>query len=426
MKPSRPESESRGDAGGGRMTALLSSLLGLLTSIGGYAEATSISTGSEAGSQFGLRLLWPLILGTIGLILLIEMVGRWAAVTRTSYAGSIRQHFGLPFYLIPVGAELIADTLLLAAELGGMATGFTLLSGIPLRLTFLGCAILVWAALWYLRFQDIERWPALAGLISLAFVVGIVAAHGPSPAELATLWHPLTVGGGQVGEYLFLVGAVLGATISPYLVVFYASGAREERWTPRSLALNRFTAIAGIGIGSVIGIAIVVLSAIVLGPKHTDASTLEIASQLLSSPFGNVGRILFAVILIVTCFSAALEVALAVSFNVSQGFGWSWEVNAPFRTTVRFRLTVLAILVASTVLGLIVTNPLALALVASSVMALVLPAALGPFLVLMNDRRNLGNYANGRIRNLAVLVIVILACLVSLTTIPLLIIGGGG
>ncbi len=413
---------------GGRRAWLLEPLLGVLTSIGGYAEVASISTSAQAGALFGLRLVWPLLAGTVGLILLTEMVGRWASVAGTSYAGAIREHFGFGFYLIPLTAEVIADTLLLAAELGGMAIGLTLLIGLPLRAAFVVAALAAWAGVWYLTFPQIERGPGLLGLISLAFVpaIGIALAHPQAHLPLRTLIQIGSVPHGSTGQYLFLCSAVLGATLSPYLIVFYASGARLEGWTRDSLRMNRFTAVAGIGVGCVVGIAVIALSAIVLGPRHADASTMTAVAQILEGPLGTVGRLLFGAILLVCCFGAALEVCLALSFDIAQGFGWSWDASAPHSTAIRFRLVILAVLAIAIVLGLIVGDPLALALVASAVMALILPASLGPFLVIMNDRRHLGRYANGPVGNAVVITVLVLACLISLTTIPLLIIGGGG
>lgn len=402
-------------------------LLGVLTAVGGYAEVASLSTSAQAGAAFGLRLVWPLVLGTVGLILLTEMVGRWASVAGTSYAGAIREHFGFGFYLIPLTAEVVADTLLLAAELGGMAAGLALLTGVPLRVALLIAAAVAWAGIWYLTFPQIERGPGLLGLISLAFVpvIGIALAHPEAHLPLRTLTEVVSVPGGALGRYLFLCSAVLGATLSPYLVVFYASGAREEGWTRDSLRLNRFTAFVGIGFGGVVGLSVIALSAIVLAPEHADVGTLTQAAQILEGPLGTLGRLLFGAILLVSCFGAALEVCLAVSFDIAQGFGWSWDASAPHSTTIRFRLVILVVLAVAIVVGLIAGDPLMLALVASAVMALILPASLGPFLVIMNDRRHLGPHANGPVGNAVVVTVLVLACLVSLSTIPLLVFGGG-
>jgi Mn2+/Fe2+ NRAMP family transporter len=175
----------------------------------------------------------------------------------------------------------------------------------------------------------------------------------------------------------------------------------------------------------VLGAAVLVLAAIVLGPSHQDVSSLTGVESLLLGSIGGAARIVFPVLLFVTCLGASLEVCLALSFNVAQGFGWPHALNARHRDAARFRVTMLVVLAGATTVALIVRAPLTLALFASALMALVLPVALFPFLVIMNDPDHLGEYTNGPAANVATLVILLLASVVALCTIPLLIVGGG-
>jgi Mn2+/Fe2+ NRAMP family transporter len=95
--------------------------LGIVTSIGGFVEVGSISTSVQAGSEFGFSLLWAVAAATLFLAALAEMAGRIAAVSKRSVAAAVRERFGFHFQMVPLGAELIIDTLLLTAELGGVA-----------------------------------------------------------------------------------------------------------------------------------------------------------------------------------------------------------------------------------------------------------------------------------------------------------------
>ena len=67
-----------------------------------------------------------------------------------------------------------------------------------------------------------------------------------------------------------------------------------------------------------------------------------------------------------------------------------------------------------------------LALFASTVIALFLPFSLLPFLVLMNDPQYLGDKINGRLGNIAILCILLIAFVVALVSLPLEILTGGG
>ncbi len=399
--------------------------LGIVTATGGFLDAGTVATSGEAGAKFGLGLIWAILAATIAVILLVEMSGRFAAVSKKTYASAIREEFGFKFYLLPLLSELIAESLLLAAEIGGIAIALSLFTGISWHYLFPVAALLVWIVVWRAPFSLIENGPALLGLLTLSFVVAIVALGGPPKALLPTLWRP-EIKSGDLADYLYLVAAILGATISPYLLHFYSSGAREEKWTERSLLLNRVTAIVGMGFGSLGSIALVFLGAMVLQPLNISSSTLGELGLAMAKPFGQIGTYLFAGALLATCLGAAFEVSLAVSYNIAQGFGWEWGENKKPVDAPRFNLVLLIFLLIAVGIGLLGMDPLQLALLASTVIALFLPFSLFPFLVIMNDRDYLGSKTNGRFTNIAMIVILLMAFLVAIVSLPLVIVSGGG
>jgi Mn2+/Fe2+ NRAMP family transporter len=399
--------------------------LGNVTATGGFLDAGTVATSGEAGAKFGLGLIWAILVATVAIILLVEMSGRFAAISKKTYAAAIREEFGFKFYLLPLLSELIAESLLLAAEIGGIAIALSLFTGISWHVLFPVAALLVWILAWRAPFSVIENGPALFGLLTLSFVVAIVVLGGPPKELLPTLWRP-DIKSGELADYLYLVAAILGATISPYLLYFYSSGAREEQWSRGSLLLNRVTAIVGMGFGSLGSIALVVLGAMVLQPLNMSSSTLGELGLALAKPFGQIGGYLFAGALLATCLGAALEVVLAVSYNIAQGFGWEWGEDKKPVDAPRFNLVLLIFLLLAVGIGLLGTDPLQLALLASTVIALFLPFSLSPFLVIMNDRDYLGDKTNGRFTNIAMILILLIAFLVALVSLPLEIVSGGG
>ena len=398
--------------------------LGIVTATGGFLDAGTIATSGSAGAKFGLGLIWAVLLATAEVILLVEMVGRFTAVSKKTYAEAIREDLGFKFYLLPLISEIIAESLLLTAELGGMAIALSLFTGISWHYLFPVAALLVFLMAWRVPFDWIENGPALFGLLALAFIVALVALGGPSKELLPTLWKP-DVKQGDLANYLYLVAAILGSTISPYLLFFYSSGAREEGWSASSLLLNRVTAFLGMGFGSLSSIAIVTLCAIVLQPLNLNANTLGELGLAMAKPFGVVGSLLFATILFITCFGASLEVLLGVSYNIAQGFGWEWGENKKPVEAARFNLVIVLFLLVALVIGLLGIDPLQLALFASTVIALFLPISLSPMLILMNDPQYLGDKINGRLTNIAVIFILVIAFLVAVVSIPLQLLGGG-
>jgi Mn2+/Fe2+ NRAMP family transporter len=403
----------------------LSITLGIMTATGGFLDAGTIATAGESGAKFALGLIWAIVLATVMVILLVEMVGRFTAISQKPYAAAIREEFGFGFYLLPLISEIIAESLLLAAELGGMAIALSLFTGISWHVLFPVATLIVFVMAWRAPFDWIENGPALFGLLMLSFVAGIIALGGPPRESLLTLWKP-EIKQGELADYLYLVAATLGATISPYLLYFYSSGAREEGWSGSSLLLNRVTAFMGMGFGCVGSIAIVILGTIVLQPLNIQASTLGEIGLAMAKPFGLIGSLLFACVLFVTCLGAALECVLALSYSVAQGFGWEWGENKKPVEAARFNLVIVVFLLIAFIIGSIGFDPLQLALFASTVIALFLPISLLPFLVIMNDSQYLGDKINGRWANIAVMAILLIAFIVAIVSIPLELLTGGG
>ena len=213
------------------MSALVDLILGVVTSIGGFVEVGSISTAAQAGSEFGFQLLWAIAGATIMLAMLAEMSGRLAAVSRRSIAAAVRERFGFHFQYIPLGAELVIDSLLLAAEIGGAAIAVQLLTGIGFQWWILPIGFLVWMVLWSCGFSIIEYGLGLLGLITLSFVVSAWWLK-PDVPDLARSLLPTLPRHDSV-RYAFLAVSTLGATVSPYLLNFYSSGAIDEQMTEK-------------------------------------------------------------------------------------------------------------------------------------------------------------------------------------------------
>src|ERR1041384_6080495 len=211
------------------MKNLVKISLGILTSVGGYLEAGSISTALQAGARFRFSLLWAIALGTICLAFVSEMSGRLAATSKHTLVTAMR----LRFELAPRALQPVVDLFVLASEIGGTAYALQLVTGVSFRLWAIPVALLIWGLLWRATFGAIEHSVAVLGLVTLCFLVAAWKLH-PGWTAVGAGFIPRTPSS-MTAQYLFLSVAILGATISPYLVTFYSSGAVEEKWTSRDL-----------------------------------------------------------------------------------------------------------------------------------------------------------------------------------------------
>ena len=143
--------------------------LGVVTSIGGFLEVGSIATSIQGGAEFGYRLAWALLLGTLSLALLMEATGRLAAVTKRTYADLLRERFGYRFFLLPLVAVFVVSFLVLSSEIGGVAIALQMATGIGFSWWAVPVALVGWVLLWRGTFGVVEKSTALLGLVAIVF-----------------------------------------------------------------------------------------------------------------------------------------------------------------------------------------------------------------------------------------------------------------
>jgi len=402
---------------------LLQLTLGIVTSIGGFLEVGSIASSSQAGASFAYQLIWPIVLGTIVLIFLVEMSGRLAAVSKLTVSGAMRDRFGFDYFVVPLATLSIVIYLVLAAEVGGAAFALQLVTGISYRWWAVPVALFAWFLLWKGPFALVERWVPLFGLVTLVFIVGAVKL-GPDWSAVAHGLVP-TRPSHDKAHYWFLVVNILGATIAPYLMYFYSSGAVEGKWDESYLNINRFIAVLGMSFGGLLAIAVLVSSAAVFYPAGVKLEGYDQIALMLTGALGSWGFYLFAASLFIGCLGAILEIALAVAYMTSQGLGWRWGQDEEPRQVPRFVLVYTALLALAPWLIVLGISPLAVTSLSMALTAATLPVAIIPFIVLMNDPVYAGKHTNGWIGNVVVVFTIVMACILAVVTIPLQLLGGG-
>lgn len=397
--------------------------LGVVTSIGGFLEVGSIATASQGGTEFGFQLAWVLLLGTISLAFLMEMTGRLAAVSRRTYVDLLRERFGVRFFLVPLAAVFIVSLLVLSAEIGGVSVAIQMATGINLRWWAVPVVVVAWMLLWRGTFGLVEQGTALLGLVSITFVVGAVKLHPHWSALGASLLPSRPTH--DRARYWYLAVSILGASISPYLYLFYSAGAIEDEWTIDHLGVNRVTAFLGNVFGGALAIAALVVAALVLAPRQIHVERYEQIALMLASPLGRAGFVLFIATLAITCFGTTMEIVLAIAYLLAQGFGWSWSENLKPDKDARFSMSYTVLLLAAAIPVALGMDPLMLTNLSMTLTAASLPVTVLPLIPLMNDEHTLRRDVNGWVSNIALVAIAMLSVVLLLAALPLQILGGG-
>ena len=404
------------------MKKIVEIALGIVTSVGGFLEIGSIATAAQAGADFSLQLIWAIVLGGLCIIFLVEQAGRFAAVSGRTIPDAIRERFGFNYFAFLYLTLVIVSLLVLAAEVGGVCIALELATGIGLQWWAVPAAFAVWLVIWKGTFGVIEKGVSVLGLVTVCFVVGAFLIHPP--------WGQLLHGAvpslpsHDSVHYWFTAVSILGASISPYLYFFYSAGAIEDEWRETHVGINRVIAVGGMSFGSLISIAVLVLAAMIFAPRGIKIEHYSQLPDLLIPVFGHKGFWLFVASLGIACFGAALEVTLQLAYLTAQGFGWNWSENQRPLDEARFSFAYTVILIPAVLIVLTGLDPLTVTIFSMALTAATLPVSIVPFLFLMNDYSYVRSYRNGWVSNAVVILIIGLAFVLAVVSIPLQIFGG--
>jgi len=404
------------------MKRILDLTLGIVTSIGGFLEAGSIITAVQAGAVFGYKLLWTIALGTLGLMLLVEQSGRLSAVTGRTVGDALRERFGISFFILPLVTGLLVSFLVLASEIGGVSLALQMATGISFQWWAMPVAFAGWFLLWKGTFGVVEKGASLLGLVTIVFVVAALKLH-PDWGHVTAGLLP-TAPDHDRARYWYIAVSIIGASISPYLYMFYSSGAVEDGWGTNDLSTNKATAVLGMSFGGVLSAAVLIIAALVFLPRGIQVDRYEQAGLLLPPVLGHTGFVLFLASLGIACFGATTEITLAMAYLLAQGLGWDWSENARPKQNARFSLTyTVTILLAGVVMAAGV-DPLKLTNFSMMLTAASLPVTVIPMFVLMNDEGLVGEHRNRWFSNAALGALSIVTIIVLVSAVPLQILGG--
>jgi Mn2+/Fe2+ NRAMP family transporter len=402
--------------------------LGIMTAVGGFVDISELVFAAKAGSTFGYALIWVFALATIGIIVFSEMSGRVAAVAKQPVFNLMRHRLGLKLGLVTLAASIVSNLITCAAEIGGVALILNYLTGAPYLLMAIAMTALLIISIWVLPFKWIERVYGLLGLFMIVFAAALVAINPPW-SQIAAGFVPQVPPGLSTKELLtfaYFIVAIISAVMFPYEVYFYSSGGIEEEWGLKDVLTNRVTAIVGMGLGSLLAIAILSSSAQLFGPVNVDPAIPGTAALQAAIPFGIRGLILALLGMLFAVAGAAVETCMANAYSIAQFFGWIWGRHKKPWEAPRFTISWMVLFAAA--LAIVLTGIDVMTLVEFAILfsILVLPLTYLPLLLLSGDAKYMGEHVNGPLTRTLGWAYFALITLAALAALPLYILTSGG
>jgi len=401
---------------------LLSITLGVMTALGGFVDVGQLVFTMQAGALFGYRLAWSVVLGTIGIIVFLEMSGRIAAVKQKAVFDVVRDRLGKKLGLATLVAANGVNVITCAAQLGAIGIILRLFTGMSYGwLTIAGTLALV-ATVAALRFKWIERLFGLTGLLLLVYLFAAFKARPDWHAAAAGFLPTLPAGGiKQHLLYAYFAIGIFSAVLMPYEVYFYSSGGIEEGWSAKDVPVNEFIATASSALGGVLTLSLIALATIFYLPKGIFPDLLSTTAMAASLPYGRTALLLAMIGILAAVAGAAVETALSTAYNICQFFEWKWGKSGSLAGKRRFTFLWLATFGASLLLILTHIDPLMLVEFSIVFALLPLPLTYRPLLLLAKDREAMGKHASSRFDTALGWFFFGLVCIAAVAAVPLMI-----
>ncbi len=297
-------------------------------------DPSGIATYSQAGAQFGYDLGWTMLFSWPLMCAIQEISARIGRVTGRGLAGNLRRHYPRPILYAVVLALLTANVINIGADLGAMGAALKLVIGGP-QFLYVGLfgvtSLLLEMFVRYARYVSMLKWLTLVlfAYVGVAFVV-----HMP----WATVGHHLLVPRLSLkADYLTVVVAILGTTISPYLFFWQAEEEVEdvrERDDAKPLARApeqastefsriRWDTYVGMGLSNAVALFIILTTAATLHAHGlTNIQTSSQAAEALRPIAGPAVFLVFALGIIGTGLLALPVLGSSAAYAVGECFGW--------------------------------------------------------------------------------------------------------
>jgi NRAMP (natural resistance-associated macrophage protein)-like metal ion transporter len=364
-------------------------------------DPSGIATYSQAGAQYGLTTLWTALITFPLMASVQEMCARIGVVTAQGLTGILRQNYPKPVLWLMVLFSFPAIVLNIGADIAGMGAVANLIvpAVSPLIFSVIFTALLLVAiiALPYSKFAAILKW--LCAILLVYLVV---------PFLVKTDWfsvvrHTIIPTVQLNKDYISVLVAILGTTISPYLFFWQTTMEVETMKHDKRVVVNKryikdvgFDVDMGMLFSNIVMFFIILTTGTVLfnaGIHQID--TVEQAAKALEPIAGAGAYYLFAIGIIGTGFLAIPVLSGSLSYIISETFGWQEGLDKHVREAPAFYAVIVVSLLVGLGINYIGISPIQALIWSAILYGLTSPVIIAIVLHISNNKKVMGKFTNG-------------------------------
>ncbi len=360
-------------------------------------DAGGITTYAVAGADYGYTLLWTLIPAFIVLLVIQEMNARMGVVTGKGLADLIRENAGVKITFFIFIGLLIADIGNTTTEFAGVA-GSMEVFGVSKYISVPIVAALVWILVVKGTYKIAERIFLLFSVSLLTYVISAIMGK-PHWGEIGTaIINPHMEFN---TKSLAMVIGIIGTTIAPWMQFYMQSSVIEKGLKMKNFKYTLIDIVIGCVATVVVAFFIMVACASTLHENGIKIEEAKDAALALKPLAGNFASQVFAFGLFVASVFSATILPLATAFYVCEAFGFEAGIDKKWDDAPEFYILYTGILVISAGIILLPNAPLiAISLWSQVINGMLLPVVLICMILLVNNKKIMGQYVNKPINNM--------------------------
>ena len=369
-------------------------------------DPSGIATYSQAGAQYGLSTLWTALITFPLMAAIQEMCARIGMVTSQGLTGTLKANYSKPILYLMVLFSFPAIVMNIGADIAGMgAVGNLLFPKIHAIFFSVGFTVLLLIVIIFLPYQKIASVLKYLCMVLLVYFIVPFLYKQDLMVILKGTFIP-TIKFDK--NYISILVAILGTTISPYLFFWQATMEVEDIKNKKILVLNKkimkemkTDVDFGMLFSNLVMFFIILTTGTVLFNSDIhQIDTVEQAAQALKPLAGNFAYLLFAGGVIGTGLLAIPVLSGSLSYIISETFGWKQGLDKKFHEAKAFYI-VIAI---SLILGLLMTklgiSPVKALIYSAILYGLTAPVLIAIILHIANNKKVMGIYTNGKLSNI--------------------------
>jgi len=390
-------------------------------------DPSGIATYSQAGAKFGLATLWSALITFPLMAAIQEMCARIGIMTSVGLTTTLKNHYSKGLLYLMLFFSVPAIILNIGADIAGMgAVANLMFPAISPMIFSVIFTIVLLVVIVYLPYHKIV---AVLKYLCLSLFLYIAVPFFTHPNWGNVFRHTLIPTIRFDKEFIEILVAILGTTISPYLFFWQVTMEAQDVKSSRQLILARAKIVKNeedavvsekkesnfilllikkmrldVNLGMLLSNMVMFFIILATGTALfangiTQIDTVEQAAKALEPVAGKASYLIFTIGVIGTGFLAIPVLSGSLSYIVSETFGWKGDLDKTFKQAKPFYIVIGISLVLGLLINYLGISPIKALLYTAILYGLTSPILIAIVLHITNNKKIMKENTNSRLSN---------------------------